>query len=189
MKYDPTLNLSSLIQQPQLQRSSLFSHALTIIQSLETSPSCNRLAALALINSCQSLDMPSGKHAEAIPGTESILDEVRSEYAARLAMCELSGAKATLPTPCLALLPSRSRCGKKGRLNVMGFLGHKESENLCLTQVSEQEMKACLRSLESRPQWWTSYSNARQNAVIICQASRDAVEKGESPRLRERKSG
>jgi len=33
--------------------------------------------------------------------------------------------------------------------------------------------------LESRPQWWISYSNARQNAVLMCHAARHEVEKDE----------
>lgn len=37
----------------------------------------------------------------------------------------------------------------------------------------------CLRALESRPQWWTSYSNSRQNAMVICQAARIETEREE----------
>jgi hypothetical protein len=40
-------------------------------------------------------------------------------------------------------------------------------------------VEACLRGLESRPQWWTSYSNSRQNAIVICQAARIEIEKEE----------
>jgi len=35
----------------------------------------------------------------------------------------------------------------------------------------------CLKSLQSTPQYWTSFSNARQNAVVMCQASRDVIER------------
>ncbi|GAM34197.1 nuclear membrane fusion protein [Talaromyces pinophilus] len=40
-------------------------------------------------------------------------------------------------------------------------------------------VEGCLRGLESRPQWWTSYSNSRQNAIVICQAARIEIEKEE----------
>lgn len=44
---------------------------------------------------------------------------------------------------------------------------------------AKEELEACLKSLESRPQWWTSYSNSRQNAMVICQATRVEMEKEE----------
>ncbi|OKL55663.1 hypothetical protein UA08_08963 [Talaromyces atroroseus] len=40
-------------------------------------------------------------------------------------------------------------------------------------------VEKCLSGLESRPQWWTSYSNSRQNAIVICQAARVETEKEE----------
>ena len=45
--------------------------------------------------------------------------------------------------------------------------------------VPKELLEQCLKALESRPQWWTSYSNSRQNAMVICQASRIEVEKEE----------
>jgi hypothetical protein len=34
--------------------------------------------------------------------------------------------------------------------------------------------------LEARQQSWTSYTAARQNALIMCQASREAMDRGMS---------
>lgn len=45
-------------------------------------------------------------------------------------------------------------------------------------KVGIRHIRECLQSLESRPQWWTSYSNSRQNAAIMCQAARADIEKG-----------
>ncbi|KAI9925205.1 hypothetical protein MW887_006125 [Aspergillus wentii] len=45
--------------------------------------------------------------------------------------------------------------------------------------MPKEVLGSCLKSLESRPQWWTSYSNSRQNAVVICQAARVENEKEE----------
>ncbi|GKZ93620.1 hypothetical protein AnigIFM63604_002065 [Aspergillus niger] len=56
--------------------------------------------------------------------------------------------------------------------------GYKTHFNAAET-VTKGQLESCLRSLESRPQWWTSYSNSRQNAVVICQAARFENEREE----------
>ncbi|RAK90156.1 nuclear membrane fusion protein Kar5 [Aspergillus costaricaensis CBS 115574] len=56
--------------------------------------------------------------------------------------------------------------------------GYKTHFNTAET-VAKGQLESCLRSLESRPQWWTSYSNSRQNAVVICQAARFENEREE----------
>ncbi|OCK91563.1 uncharacterized protein K441DRAFT_679545 [Cenococcum geophilum 1.58] len=143
-------DLASMLQNPPVQQREIFSHALRIIRSMELSPSCNHLAALTLINSCQSLEMSAKGSSNAKTKGELILDEVKSEYAVRLAVCELNGAK-----------ESRSH------------------DELCYPEAASSQVIQCLRALESRPQSWTSYSNAKQNAVVMCQASRDAIERDE----------
>lgn len=40
-------------------------------------------------------------------------------------------------------------------------------------------VEQCLKALESRPQSWTSYSNSRQNAMVVCQAAQIETEKEE----------
>lgn len=106
--------------------------------------------------------------------THVALDHIRSLYAARLAICELNGAGTTTPPPCapVTVLPPHKK----------GFLGfsnnHKSHVNIADT-IPTGLLEPCLKSLESRPQWWTSYSNSRQNAVVICQASRIESEKEE----------
>jgi hypothetical protein len=46
-------------------------------------------------------------------------------------------------------------------------------------EIPKDLLEQCLKTLESRPQWWTSYSNSRQNALVICHASRIETEKQE----------
>ncbi|KAK5141615.1 hypothetical protein LTR04_002533, partial [Oleoguttula sp. CCFEE 6159] len=144
-----------------------------------TSPSCNRIATATLLNSCSSLDAHGGADKSS---TESILDEVKSVYAARLAVCELTGAKATIPDQCSSFVPVE-RDGK--RQGFGGFLRRKGRRSKATEytadydDITEVQLEQCLRALESRPQWWTSYSNARQNAVIMCQATRSEIEKDE----------
>ena len=88
---------------------------------------------------------------------------MRSLYAARLAICEIIKADSGIPEQC-DLIMQRTASFKGGRAS--------------LSNTSKQQLGQCIQSLESRPQWWTSYSNSRQNAVVICQAARVDIEKG-----------
>ena len=138
---------------------------------MKSSPSCNRIAATKLVTSCQSI---GGKTDNADTDTHIALDHIRSLYAARLAICELNGAGASTPPPCLpvTVYPSQKKA-------FLGFShSHRKSANVA-ESVPTELLGSCLKSLESRPQWWTSYSNSRQNAVVICQASRIEHEKEE----------
>ena len=148
-------DLASLIK-PNLDDSKAFyNHALQIISSLEASPSCNRIATSTLLDSCHSID---GSKKDAETQTE----DVRSIYAAQLALCEIASAGSSIPQSCKALTsqPKSLQQGKQIRLR-------------------KNQINDCLGSLESRPQWWTSYSNNRQSAVMICKAARIYADKGE----------
>ena len=169
-----------MLQNPPVQQREIFSHALRIIHSMESSPSCNRLAALTLINSCQSLEMSAKGSSNAKTKGELILDEVKSEYAVRLAVCELNGAKANIPRECAGFIPSSYACGKFRFRSLFTRQESRSHDELCYPEAAGSQVRQCLQALESRPQWWTSYSNAKQNAVVMCQASRDAIERGMS---------
>ncbi|KAF2796189.1 hypothetical protein K505DRAFT_323498 [Melanomma pulvis-pyrius CBS 109.77] len=158
-----------------MKQHQVLSQALEIIHSMESAPTCNRLAALNLINDCKALDQnPDNVKSD----SELILDEVKSEFAARLAVCELLGAKAVVPRECVILIPSPQAC-VKGRFH--SFFSRKKNDNpdgeYCYPGATNVQFERCLKGLESRPQSWTSYSNARQNAVVMCHASRDGIER------------
>ena len=123
---------------------------------MQAAPSCNRLAASTLIDSCHSID--GSKH-----DAEVSFEDVRSIYAAQLALCEIMSAESVIPQPCQALAPA---------------LDSKRHKAASIKSVRKIQLSQCLQSLESRPQWWTSYSNSRQNAVVMCQAARVDIEKG-----------
>ncbi|KAJ5669821.1 hypothetical protein N7462_010891 [Penicillium macrosclerotiorum] len=164
---DPISDLASKLRQPN----SIFTEALQLLESMQSSPSCTRVAATKLVASCQNF----GANNDARPEIHPVLEHIRSVYAARLAICELDGAGASIPTPCLPVstplpTPSKSR---------FGFLYYSKSSASETEAVPKAVIEECLRALESRPQWWTSYSNNRQNALIICQASRIEIEKEE----------
>ena len=111
---------------------------------------------------------------------ELILDEVKSEYAARLAVCELNSAKANIPWECAGFMPSSYACGKSRFRSLFTRQENRSHDKLCYPETDGSQIRQCLQALESRPQSWISYSNARQNAVVICEASRDAIERGMS---------
>ncbi|THC95915.1 hypothetical protein EYZ11_004601 [Aspergillus tanneri] len=102
------------------------------------------------------------------------LEHIRSLYAARLAICELNEAGASTPPPCLPVTISPHH-----RKGIFGFSSKYKPEINNAETLPKELLASCLKTLESRPQWWTSYSNSRQNAVVICQAARVENEKEE----------
>ena len=143
--------------QPRLDNEEgVYKDALQILISLQASPSCNRIATSILLESCRSMDGSE-------QGAENELDDLRTVYAAQLAMCEITSAGAAIPQSCKALAPSMKAKPFNHRI-VKGSI--------------KQSIGQCLQALESRPQWWTSYSNSRQNAIVICKAARIDTDKG-----------
>jgi hypothetical protein len=169
------VDLVEFLNTRTLQRDSVFSEAIHLLESMKSSPSCNRIAATRLLTSCQTLD----DHAKVPTSDISMtLDRVKSLYAARLAICELSGAGTTIPAACAPLQVDSVKTHNGARPPSIDVLG---SESL--DPIPSTMLDACLKALESRPQWWTSYSNSRQNAMVICQAARIEVEKEELLKL------
>ncbi|KAL4780435.1 hypothetical protein BJX76DRAFT_364322 [Aspergillus varians] len=163
------VDLISFLNSRTQKHDDLFTEALKLLESVSSSPSCNKLAATKLVTSCKSI-----KRNPESPGSSDTylaLENVRSLYAARLAVCEISGAGISIPSPCQPMNVSPSP--KKG---LFGFYTKQNSASSDTDPVSKEDLEPCLRSLESRPQWWTSYSNSKQNAMIICHASRSEID-------------
>ena len=127
--------------------------AVAVLDSLKSSPSCARLVFQGLMTECQSLERSTG--------LEAALEETKSQYAIRLAICEIAAADITTPTECEQFVPS-SREPRQGQYNA----------------ITMHQSRRCLHALHSRQQWWTSYSNNLQNVVVVCEASRSMVERG-----------
>jgi hypothetical protein len=166
--------LTNSLLNGQIHQQEVYSRAVNILESMESAPSCYRAATLTLIDSCQSLERSTS--------TEVATYEIREEYATKLAMCELNGAEATISPHCAKFVPATRAC-KRQKLG--GFLrrsGQTEEVigKVCYPDITREQVKQCISTLHSKPQWWTSYSNALQNVVVICQASRSAIEKGKS---------
>ena len=168
---DSGTDLTALIGSHLGDQSEVYTQAVQLLTSMQSSPSCNRLAASTLLTSCQSIE---GSKTNA----EGLLDDLKSVYAAQLAVCELTGAGSPIPQHCASLMWSESFPGKQG---LRGFLSSRSEKLHGIAgsrDVDQKQLNQCLKSLESRPQWWTSYSNSRQNAVVMCQAARIEIDKG-----------
>jgi hypothetical protein len=167
--------LTSKLLRGPIHEPEVYMRAVNILESMETAPSCHRIATLTLINSCQSLERSTA--------AEIALTEVREEYATRLAMCELMSAKVTVPSQCSRFIPQDGGCRRKRSFAFWDSTHSDEATNsidkICYREVNPTQVKQCLGTLHAKPQWWTSYSNALQNVVVVCQASRSAIEKGE----------
>jgi len=127
--------------------------AVAVLESLKSSPSCARLVFQGLMAECQSLERSTD--------LETALEEAKSQFAIRLAICEIAAADVATPAECEHFVPT-NREQRKGRYNA----------------VDRHQSRRCLRALHSRQQWWTSYSNNLQNVVVVCEASRSMVERG-----------
>ncbi|KAJ5928312.1 hypothetical protein N7466_007268 [Penicillium verhagenii] len=148
----------------------IFTQAVQILDSMKSSPSCHRIAATKLVTSCQEM---GGKEAKGRDEYE-MLDQTRSVYAARLAICELEGAGSSAPSQCRPLTVP-----PVGQRNRLFFMGRSKQPEISSSEYPKEVLELCLKTLESRPQWWISYSNNRQNAMVICQAARMESEKDE----------
>lgn len=141
------------------------------------------MAASALMDSCATLD--DAGTTDSTKDADVSLDQAKSIFATRLAICEILEAKASIPGKCEAFVPSDQNTRKKG------FMGRFTSQGATKPTLSypvyesstEQHLDQCRTALASRSQWWTSYSNSRQNAVSLCHAVRGAIEKDEALHL------
>lgn len=170
----PTANLNDLFQYTTSRNHKVISQAVDFVVSMQTAPTCTRMAASHLMNECKLLEH-APDFAKSRP--EAYLDNVKTEYAAKLAVCELLSAQppshAIPPLHCDILVPSSRACSKSGWWSQ----APSESGKQCYPEYKEYQYSQCLKTLQSSPQYWTSFSNARQNAVVMCQASRDTIER------------
>ena len=148
----------------------MYQQALSLLTALEAAPSCQRLATSNLLTGCQSIG-------GAASTSEVSIEHARSIYAAQLAMCEILSAGSALPSECKRLDFPKAKTGNRGSSNFV----KSATDALAKSHkgITPHQLGQCLQALESRPQWWTSYSNSRQNAIVMCKAAREEVAKGE----------
>jgi hypothetical protein len=174
----PKRDLASILQDPPIQQHERLSEALQIIHPIQSGPRCHYQAALNLLNDCKFLETAS---ADTKGDSESNLDQVETVYAARLAVCELLSANVNIPPDCKVVMATKEACVKK-RFGYASWFSQPEQpkhDKLCYPEEpNPKQFKRCMKALFAQNQSWMSYSNARQNAVIMCHASRDVIEKG-----------
>lgn len=172
----PTIDVGVLFSHTASRNQRVITQAVDFVVSMQTAPTCTRMAASHLMNECKLLEH-APDFAKSRP--DAYLDNVKTEYAAKLAVCELLSAQPTNPMPppnCDILVPTSRACSKSGSW----WYSRPETplnEKQCYPDFKEHQYVQCLKTLQSSPQYWTSFSNARQNAVVMCQASRDALER------------
>ncbi|KAI1942001.1 hypothetical protein LOZ66_001482 [Ophidiomyces ophidiicola] len=162
-----TMDLSSLLRPDPTLSNEILSDAIRLLDSMKTSSSCYQRAVMDLVSSCKSLEDNAKSRGK---DSSTHLDQFKSLYAARLAVCELDGAGAATPDSCIPILNIQHEDTILNSYNE----GEKARKVVVPTHLT-----SCLQSLESKPQWWTSYSNSRQNAAVMCQASRFEIERDE----------
>lgn len=144
-----------------------------LLETLNDKPACRKAATRLLITSCQSI------REDAINPRPSVedLETTKSIFAARFALCELRDASARAPPQCAPIMAVSAKTDVKISLNLSKSTTH------AAEQVNSNDLRACLKALESKPQSWTSYSNSRQYASMICDASRVDIMKDEALEL------
>lgn len=151
---------------------------LEIMDSVDKMPSCQKLASAAIVNSCSNLNHKSTLSTD--QGVDAMLEKAQSIYAARLAVCELIDVNAPIPDACNPFRPSQRNTRKTGFSG--WFNNNGPTDPVPYYEVYEDEtaqhLDLCASSLASKPQWWTSYSNARQNGLMMCYAMRAQIERG-----------
>lgn len=174
--YDLYLGEDSIVPTP-LKR------ALQTYKDVEALPSCIKMATSTLLHSCGALD--NAGTSDFMKDADFSLDQSKSIYATRMAVCEISEARVPVPGQCASFVPSEQNSRKKGFMGRFTGQGtSKPTINYPVYESStEHNLDDCRTALENRPQWWTSYSNARQNAVALCHAVRGALEKDEAIHL------
>ena len=166
---DIKTDLTAFVTQPAIDHSEMYTEALSLLNSIQSAPSCNRLAASTLLTGCQSIDGSASN-------AEVSIEHTKSVYAAQLAMCEIVSAGSAIPQQCKSLAPPKATAGNEG-LKTSGNAIQDENKS-GKSSIASRQLGQCLQALESRPQWWTSYSNSRQNAVVMCKAAREDIAKG-----------
>lgn len=154
-EFDPI----NVLETHRSSKSAVFDQAVSLLRSFEHSSSCYRTAAQFLVNSCQRLDSRKGE----ILGDELVY--YRYNYAIGLAVCDLSIAKKSMTSSCDNFRESSLK-------SLTTF------ENGKHIQVARDITDDCMEALSKDAVLWNSFNSNKAQAMTICQASREDMEKG-----------
>lgn len=149
-----------VLRVPQNRLSQISQHSSLLIPPYPTDPAFSPYStALELL---RTLSTKSSCYVEATSSLvadcsvlqdDTIDDSVKVIYAVYLAICELKSTGVSYPKECNDLKNSGT-----------------------------PKRQVCIKKLEEKPQYWTTLSNNLQNALVICAATRQEVERGLSHR-------
>ncbi len=142
-------DLTDLLAFRDMEQDPVFEKAMQVIDNLATQSTCHQTAAAQLLVTCKA----SGKSAAIASGKHELLERSKSVYAVRVAVCETAEGRAAVPAACSPVLEIPQRL--QGEIDV----------------VNSKSLAACLEALLVEHYYWTSYSNNRQDANTLCQAS------------------
>ncbi|KAF2860143.1 hypothetical protein K470DRAFT_217565, partial [Piedraia hortae CBS 480.64] len=153
-------------------------HALETVRNLESQPSCQKVAAAALVHSCSTLEGSiSPDPDDESKGIDTFLNEEMTVYATRLAVCELNVVRKSVPTECEVFIPTTRQPKTKILSALFSLPANAQQAPLGYKETSKERVGQCISALRMESQTWTSYSNSYHNAVNICNAMRGEVEK------------
>ncbi|KAJ9637470.1 hypothetical protein H2204_004894 [Knufia peltigerae] len=142
-------DLTDLLAFRDLDQDPVFEKAMHVIDNLATQSTCQQTAAAQLLITCKASEKASNHK----PVNHELLERSKSAYAVRVAVCETGEGRATIPPACRPVLDIPRRL--QGEIDV----------------VNAKSLTSCLEGLMLEHYYWTSYSNSRQDANILCQAS------------------
>ncbi|OQU97679.1 hypothetical protein CLAIMM_03573 [Cladophialophora immunda] len=127
----------------------VFEKAMRVVDNLATQSTCHQAAAAQLLLTCKT----AGAGVTREQGKHELLERAQSVYAVRVAVCETGEGRAAVPSACKPILEIPQR------------LDHE------IDVVNSRILASCLEALIAEHYYWTSYSNNRQDANTLCQAT------------------
>ncbi|KAK5123626.1 hypothetical protein LTR85_002664 [Meristemomyces frigidus] len=154
--------------------------SLKTLRDLESSPSCNKVATAALIHSCSTLDgsvTPTDN--DITRGIDLVIQEEINVYAARLAICELNSAKASVPPACKAFVPTFRSTERTSWAGYLTRAGPSKPRQMYpdYDEITEESLAQCLSALHSSGQAWTSFTSSKTSALLMCQSMRGEIDR------------
>ncbi|KAK3070476.1 hypothetical protein LTR53_010402 [Teratosphaeriaceae sp. CCFEE 6253] len=155
-----------------------------IINGIQGLPSCHRMAADALINSCATLEAPKAQSGHGMTSsTDSLLNAEHSLYAARMTACDLQRDQLPIPAACQDFVPTQRSTRKRVLKGFFGSSGPSEATQAYpdYEAVTTVQLPRCIKVLhnEGKGQGWTAYIANFHGAKVTCNAMRTDIDKDE----------
>jgi hypothetical protein len=152
----------------QVDLPAAMARTMDIVRKVDSMSACAKVATKDLLRSCSSLEASfSSDGTKLKTGIDVLLDDSMGTYSARLAVCELIQASASVPKGCESFVP------RKSSMNANEYQA-KYDDN------TQADTKTCINALYNVNQAWTSFCHSKQDALLMCRAARSDLDKEES---------